>query len=198
MFSFSLLKDIRFVSFCFCILLYNASTKNVLTFLPAMAKENGVGDVEAALLLSIFGATDFVGRVSSSIMDAKALKPYRPYIYIVLPALLGVVSFLFTIVHTMMGYGILIAFLGLFVGLFVSQKSVFIVDLLGPGKLMDAFGLVCMFQGFGILAGPPIAGNNTLSLDIDIDKCIYYTDCVNVIHSYYFNTNHTFTINDIY
>lgn len=47
---------------------------------------------------------------------------------------------------------------GLSVGAFVGLTSVILVDLLGIGKLTNAFGLLLLFQGIGSFIGPPVAG----------------------------------------
>ena len=40
----------------------------------------------------------------------------------------------------------------------MSITSVVLVDLFGLDKLTNAFGILLMFQGMGVIMGPPIAG----------------------------------------
>ena len=48
--------------------------------------------------------------------------------------------------------------LTLFAAVFVSLRSILMVDLLGATDLSNEFGLVIMFQGLSAFAGPPFAG----------------------------------------
>lgn len=46
---------------------------------------------------------------------------------------------------------------------FASLRSILIVELLGLGKLTNAFGLLCLFQGVAAMCGAPLAGKFTIS-----------------------------------
>ena len=48
--------------------------------------------------------------------------------------------------------------LWLFVGVFVSLRTIIVIDLLGVEKMTSGFGLVTMFQGISGIIGGPIAG----------------------------------------
>lgn len=47
---------------------------------------------------------------------------------------------------------------GFLIGAYVGLTSVILVDLLGIGKLTNAFGLLLLFQGLASFIGPPIVG----------------------------------------
>ncbi|KIH53313.1 hypothetical protein ANCDUO_16562, partial [Ancylostoma duodenale] len=47
---------------------------------------------------------------------------------------------------------------GFTISAYVCLTSVLLVDLLGLGKLTNAFGLLLLWQGVGTIFGPPIAG----------------------------------------
>ncbi|RCN34821.1 hypothetical protein ANCCAN_19335, partial [Ancylostoma caninum] len=47
---------------------------------------------------------------------------------------------------------------GFFLSAYVCLTSVVLVDLLGLGKLTNAFGLLLLWQGVGTIFGPPISG----------------------------------------
>lgn len=164
LFEFSLLLRPRFFFFCISITMYMIGTKTVITFLPALASEKGITDIRAALLVSIFGGSDFVGRLAAAVMDHKTLKPYRVYIYSVFPLLLSVVAILLTVATNFTEFAVVTVFVGLLVGLYMSQKSVIIVDLLGAEKLVTSFGLINMFQGLGVLIGPPVSGKTRIKM----------------------------------
>ena len=46
----------------------------------------------------------------------------------------------------------------LLTGVYVCLTPIVLVDLLGLGKLSNAFGWTLLYQGIGAVVGPPIAG----------------------------------------
>ena len=55
--------------------------------------------------------------------------------------------------------------LGMYLGGLVPLVSLITIDLLGIGELGLGFGFMSLFQGFGYLIGPPLAGE-TLSFNL--------------------------------
>ncbi|XP_069122515.1 monocarboxylate transporter 13-like [Argopecten irradians] len=155
----SLLKDFRFVCFCIAIMLFTLSFQIAFVFIPPYAKSKGMTDLQASYAVSIAGICDGIGRIVSGIvLDLKHVKPYRVYIYNTVMFFIGLTSF---VVPNLDTFGILAAVCavyGLFVGTYMSQKSVIIVDILGVKHLVSSFGLLICFQGIGMFLGPPIAG----------------------------------------
>ncbi|XP_076093526.1 monocarboxylate transporter 12-like isoform X1 [Mytilus galloprovincialis] len=159
LFEFSLLKDFRFTCFCIAILLFTLAFQSAFVFLPAYVKQVGGNDTKAAFSIVIAGVFDGIGRILSGfILDMKKIKPYRIYIYNSIMFIIGGVSFVIPNLTDFVSIAIACGVYGVLVGSYISQKSVVIVDLLGPAKLTYSFGIMILFQGIGMLIGPTIGG----------------------------------------
>lgn len=159
LFEFSLLKDFRFACFCVAILLFTIAFQAAFTFLPAYIKQIGGSDTKAAFSIVIAGVMDGVGRITSGIiLDFKRMKPYRLNIYNYVMFFVGAVSFIIPNLTEFLPLAIVCGIYGFLIGLIISQKSVVIVDLLGPEKLNFSFGIMILFQGIGMFTGPTIGG----------------------------------------
>ncbi|CAC5357033.1 unnamed protein product [Mytilus coruscus] len=158
-FEFSLLKDFRFTCFCFAILLFTLAFQSAFVFLPAYVDQIGGDDTKAAFSVVIAGVFDGIGRILAGIiLDMKKIKPYRIYIYNGIMFVIGGVSFVIPNLTDFVAIAIACGVYGILVGSYISQKSVVIVDLLGPEKLTYSFGIMIVFQGIGMLIGPTIGG----------------------------------------
>lgn len=158
-FDFSLLKDMRYCAFCVAILFFTLAFQSGFVFLPAFAKQIGASDFEAAYTVVISGLCDGVGRlIAGFLFDTKYIKPYRVYIYNFMMLMMGVLSFCIPSATNFVQLACMCAVYGFIVGMYVSQKSVIIVDLLGPEKLSHSFGILLLFQGIGTFIGPPFTG----------------------------------------
>ena len=47
---------------------------------------------------------------------------------------------------------------------FISLRSILMVDLIGLARLTNGFGLISMCQGISLIIGPPVAGNSRESI----------------------------------
>lgn len=154
-----LLKDFRFFSYCIAMFLFTIAFQSAFVFLPSYGKQIGLSDMEGAYVLSVAGVLDTVGRIASgAILELKWIKPYRMFAYNSIMFFLVVTCILIPFTRSFLQLAIVAAGYGMLTGSYVSQKSVIIVDLLGPEKLNNSFGLLICFQGVGMLIGPPIAG----------------------------------------
>lgn len=155
----SLLKDFPFFSLCLSILFFTSSMMSTYVFLPPLAKSSGVTELQAAYLVSIIGVCDSVARFTSGIvLDMKRVKKFRLLAYnadmfcvvlvtVVMPSLYGFPAF-----------AVAACFYGFFVGTYIAQKSVVVVDMLGYEKMTSSYGLLLGFQGMGALIGPTMSG----------------------------------------
>ncbi|VDI12742.1 MFS transporter, MCP family, solute carrier family 16 (monocarboxylic acid transporters), member 14 [Mytilus galloprovincialis] len=158
-FDLSLLKDLRYSAFCVAILLFTLAFSSGMVFLPAFALQIGTSEFEAAYTVVVTGVSDGIGRLFAGFLfDRKFMKPYRVYIYNVLIIFMGVVSLTIPSVTTFPQLAVACAIYGSIIGMYVSQKSVIIVDLLGIENLSKSFGIVLFFQGIGVFIGPPLSG----------------------------------------
>ncbi|KAL5012612.1 hypothetical protein ScPMuIL_011163 [Solemya velum] len=160
--EFSLLRNIRFLCFSISILVFTSSFTTVYVYIPPLAKSCSIPELDAAYLISTAGILDIFGRtILSTTFDIAAIRQHREFLSILLlltMSLSAVVSFTFTFVTTFGGLAVLAGLFGFLSGGYVSQKSIVIVDILGRSKQSSAFGLVLLFQGLGVLIGPPLAG----------------------------------------
>ncbi|XP_071115558.1 monocarboxylate transporter 12-like [Haliotis cracherodii] len=155
----SLLKNPPFLMFCISIALFTLSFKSAFTFLPALAKSQGCTEREAALLMSISGVLDTIGRILTGfVLDFKSIRQFRPYIYNGVMFVIATLSFVCPSLDSFWQFCVLCGLYGALSGAYVSQKSVIIVDILGVDKLSSSFGLMICFQGLGTLIGPPVSG----------------------------------------
>ncbi|CAC5375664.1 SLC16A14 [Mytilus coruscus] len=159
LFDLSLLKDLRYCAFCVAILLFTLAFSSGMVFLPAFALQIGTSEFEAAYTVVVTGVSDGIGRLFAGFLfDRKFMKPYRIYIYNVLIIFMGVVSLTIPSLTTFSQLALACAIYGSTIGMYVSQKSVIIVDLLGIENLSKSFGIVLFFQGIGVFIGPPLSG----------------------------------------
>ncbi|KAL5012258.1 hypothetical protein ScPMuIL_010809 [Solemya velum] len=155
----SLLKNIRFLSLCLSILLFASSFTTAYGYIPPLAKSRGITELDAAYLISTAGICDLLGRIIlSSLFDIRVIRPHRELCYVLLLLSTSAVAFGFPFMARFTGFAVLAGLFGFLTGGFISQKSIIIVDILGLGKLSSSFGIVLLFQGLGVLVGPPVAG----------------------------------------
>ena len=156
--SFSILKDIRFLTLCFATFLFSVPSSGV--FLAALAGERGLSDLESAYLLSITAGCDTFIRVASGfVLDLKQVQPYRPLIFNITSFLQGILFFLLPMAETFWQFACLCGFRGLLFGLKAAQRSVVLLDILGVQNLPSSFAYLLTVQGIGTLVGPPVSGN---------------------------------------
>lgn len=155
----SLLKNIRFLTFCIGICLYTLSFQASYVFLPPLAIQNGQSHIEAAYVVSSAGALETIGSILSGIiLDLPMVKPHRLLIYNIVLFVLGILT---VIIPFLRVFGWLLFVCGLYgflLGSGLAQKATLVVDILGVEHLISSLGLLVCFQGFGVLFGPPISG----------------------------------------
>lgn len=173
--NFSLLKDLHFCMFLFSICVFTLAYQSVPVFIPALAIQKGVSEMNAAILVSISGVADFISRIFVSVvLDLKRIKPYRRYFYTLICMLNIIILMACPVAVTFIEFASISAMYGVFSGGYIAQKSVIIVDLLGVEKLSSSFGWTTCFQGIGTLIGPPVAGKLKDIFDT-YDPAFYFT-----------------------
>lgn len=125
-------------------------------FVGQYAKEQGIGSVQAAVLVGVLGGSSVVSRVGfgSLVLRFGSFRLYRACL-----AILGG-SFLIWFVAGS-SYAMLVAFvlvLGIGYGGFVALSPIVISDRLGVAGLGSILGLLYTSPGVGALIGTPFAG----------------------------------------
>ena len=164
LFEFSLLKDFPFFSLCLSILFFTSSMMSTFVFLPSLAKVSGVGELQAAYLVSIIGVCDSFARFTSGfVLDMKRVKKFRLLVYNGVMFGVVIVSMVMPSLHGFGAFAVASGLYGALAGTYVAQKSVVVVDVLGVEKMTSSFGLLLGFQGVGALIGPTISGKLTVT-----------------------------------
>ncbi|CAL1543529.1 unnamed protein product, partial [Lymnaea stagnalis] len=159
LFHFSLLKDSSFFMFCVSIMLFTAAFKAAFTFIPALVKSKGLTESEAALVLSITGVFDTIGRIVAGVLfDLRGIRQLRPVFYNSLIFAIAGISFILPSMTSFAALSVLCSVYGSLTGAYISQKSVVIVDILGVQNMSASFGLLVFFQAIGMCVGPPLSG----------------------------------------
>ncbi|XP_052766607.1 monocarboxylate transporter 4-like [Mya arenaria] len=155
----SLFKNFGFTALCLQLFLYTLAFNLTFVFLPALAKEKGISQLDGAWLLSVLGIFDGIARVAmSTVLDLKRVKPYRLIIYNGVMFGNAIVSIMLPSMTKFWHFAVMSGLFGLLSGTYISQKSVVVVDVLGVESLSSSFGLLLLFQGLSALIGPTVGG----------------------------------------
>ncbi|KAL6743061.1 hypothetical protein Aduo_016146 [Ancylostoma duodenale] len=169
MLSLSLLIDPIFLLFAISNLLTSVGFNSPLYFLPLHAMRGvGIDSASSSKILSAFGLCNTIGRVVFGLIaDRKLPLPYglgdniprnRLWIYNLSLAICGTLTIFCYLCNSFISLSIYAGLFGFFLSAYVCLTSVVLVDLLGLGKLTNAFGLLLLWQGVGTIFGPPISG----------------------------------------
>lgn len=153
------MRNERFTAFNIGIMVFTLAFQSGMVFFPPYALQIGATEYEAAYTITIIGLADFVGRIFVGILfDRKTIAPLRVHIYTGLMISLGVLFIGTPNVTTYAQLCVICVIFGILTGMFISQKSVIIIDFVGAEHLPQAFGILLFFQGLGVFIGPPLAG----------------------------------------
>ncbi|KAL6739911.1 hypothetical protein Aduo_013309 [Ancylostoma duodenale] len=169
MLSLSLLIDPTFLLFSISNLLTSVGFNSPLYFLPLHAIRGvGLDSASSSKILSSFGLCNTIGRVVfGMVADRRLPLPYglgddiprnRLWIYNLSLSLCGTLTIFCYLCSGFISLSIYAGLFGFTISAYVCLTSVLLVDLLGLGKLTNAFGLLLLWQGVGTIFGPPIAG----------------------------------------
>ncbi|XP_071095527.1 monocarboxylate transporter 12-like [Haliotis cracherodii] len=156
-FDISLLKSPTFLLYGISCFLCMMGFFVPFTYIPPMALDMDISLKDAAFLISIIGITNTVGRVVVGFVSDQTWADCLLINNIAL-IIAGVATILVPFYGS---YGLLSAYVAIFglgIAVFVSLRSIIMVELMGLERLTSAFGLVIMFQGMSSYIGAPIAG----------------------------------------
>ncbi|XP_046580867.1 LOW QUALITY PROTEIN: monocarboxylate transporter 12-like [Haliotis rubra] len=156
-FDISLLKSPTFLLYGISCFLCMMGFFVPFTYIPPLALDMDISLKDAAFLISIIGITNTVGRVVVGFVSDQSWADCLLINNIAL-IIAGVATILVPFYGS---YGLLSAYVAIFglgIAVFVSLRSIIMVELMGLEKLTSAFGLVIMFQGMSSYIGAPIAG----------------------------------------
>lgn len=159
--DFTLLYDQLFLLFAISNFLTSIGYLVPYIFLPDRAVEMGMTPDQGALLITVLGGANTIGRVVFGFLaDFLSINVYlnRTLLYCSALTIVGVLTIVSIVCETFWSMALYSAAFGFLMGVYVLLTSVVLVDLLSVEKLSNSFGLVLLFQGIASVIGPPIAG----------------------------------------
>lgn len=156
----ALLKDVAFgllllVMFC----VSGVITVNV-TFINALAEDNGIGLQKSAFLLSILGLGECLSRpIFGLVFDIVSLRKYRIYIYCSVVLLVGFCNVLLGLLahnFTCLLIGCLMRGIG--GGTLFAQRTTILTDMIGQKQVATGFGFLMLAFAFGGVVAQNIGG----------------------------------------
>ncbi|ELT89264.1 hypothetical protein CAPTEDRAFT_212808 [Capitella teleta] len=158
LFDFSLLSNAVFHVYFWAVLFASIGHSSLFVMLPPNGLENGFSKDRAALLVSIVGAFDLLGRVVFGwVSDLKLVR--RKHGFYLAMGISGCFAVLFPATSYSFTYQAPVcAVFGIFGGSYIALTAVVLEEALGAAKLPNTFGLTVMGQGFGMLMAFPSLG----------------------------------------
>ncbi|KAL4228585.1 hypothetical protein ACF0H5_011635 [Mactra antiquata] len=128
-----------------------------VTYIPDLGVSKNLPKQQAAMLISIVGVTNIIGRILSGIItDVFQVRSSVTYTFALFTA--SIVNFLMPWCETFVTLAVCGAIFGLCMATAVSMRTIVIADHLGIEKLTRAFGMVALFQGIAFMTNAPLAG----------------------------------------
>lgn len=155
--DFSLLKDGMYL----IMLMSNSTTAvgytNFIVLLPSYALALGFDKSQAASLLSIVAALDFIGRIGgAALSDLQFVS--RKWYYIIGLFFSGIALAFLPCARTYTSLVAMCACFGLASGTYIGVTAVILADELGAEKLGSSYGISLFLNGLLQLIGPPLCG----------------------------------------
>ncbi|XP_025078864.1 monocarboxylate transporter 12-like isoform X2 [Pomacea canaliculata] len=129
---------------------------NFILFLPSHVLSQGITKYEKAILISMCGAGDLVGRVTMALIgDHNFLARYKMKAIGVIAA--GVSMGSLVSANNFWWFAVPCGLYGFFGGIYVSLVAVVLIDMVGVEKMPRLLAMVILIQGFGSAVGQPFA-----------------------------------------
>uniref|UniRef100_H0WYD9 Monocarboxylate transporter 2 n=1 Tax=Otolemur garnettii TaxID=30611 RepID=H0WYD9_OTOGA len=130
-----------------------------IIFLAPFAKDQGVDEYSAALLLSVMAFVDMFARPSGGLIaNSKYVRPRIQYFFSFAVMFNGVCHLLCPLARTYTSLVVYAVFFGLGFGSVSSVLFETLMDLVGAQRFSSAVGLTTVVECGPVLLGPPIAG----------------------------------------
>ncbi|KMQ93836.1 monocarboxylate transporter 13-like protein [Lasius niger] len=153
----SLLKNPQFIMMCISVSLMSTGSPYMLYYLPAYVHAAGYTKSEAGYLVAISAVLDLCGRLGLGwLSDLKLFDRRKGYIGSVVGA--GVAVLAIPMAHSFYVLACSVGMYGLCLGCWFLLVPVLLADQYGTDKISSSYGLVRMFQSFGAISIPPLAG----------------------------------------
>ncbi|KAJ8310801.1 hypothetical protein KUTeg_012666 [Tegillarca granosa] len=128
-----------------------------VTFIPPHAKDLGINDHDIALLLSVIGGSDLLGRILTIfIADTKFLKCSQ--LVALSLFLTGISLNLAPILEEFWSLAIMGGVYGVFAGVYLTLFPVVLINFVGLEQFSSGMGILALFQGAALTVSIPIIG----------------------------------------
>uniref|UniRef100_A0A8C5V1V0 Monocarboxylate transporter 2 n=1 Tax=Microcebus murinus TaxID=30608 RepID=A0A8C5V1V0_MICMU len=146
-----------------------------IIFLAPYAKDKGINDYQAALLLSVMAFVDMFARPSVGLIaNSKLVRPRIQYFFSLAVMFNGVCHLLCPLAQTYTSLVVYAVFFGLGFGSVSSVLFETLMDLVGAPRFSSAVGLATVVECGPVLLGPPLAGK---LVDITGEYKYMYLSC---------------------
>lgn len=130
-----------------------------LVFLSSYAKNMGIGEYNAAFLLSILAFVDMFARPSMGLMaNTKWVRPKIQYFFSFAVLFNGICHIMMPLASDYTGLVIYTIFFGFAFGMLSSVLFETLMDMVGAVRFSSAVGLVTIVECCPVLLGPPLLG----------------------------------------
>ena len=156
-FNLKVFRNISFVFFCLNNSFFFFGQSIISVHLPAYAMSLNISQHKAAYLVSISGISSSCGRFfGSGLSLSHRLSSIN--VYVICMALSSAATFLSPIAHDYILIALYSGVLSFLVGCFCVKLPDIVIQILNMKLLASGWGYMLMFEAFGALLGPPIAG----------------------------------------
>ena len=154
-----ILTNVTFLIYGFQIFAMSICIQTFLTYLPSLSEQYGSSKTMAALLLSVVGLSDMAGRfIFGFLFDLRTVRYRRRLFHACLGIPVGLLCLLMGYLSSYTMFMVVGVLYGVVEGGFHSQRATIVSEFVSKDKMSSTVGFVIFFQGFGNLAGPPVAG----------------------------------------
>lgn len=126
-------------------------------YIPPFAVEQGIDTYKAAILLSILGATDLIGRIFSGFLsDRKYIKSH--HIIAIASGILSVMAHIARFCTDFWTFAVFSGFYGLFAGIIISLNPIMVIEAVGLERFSSGMAVTALIVGFALGVSAPFLG----------------------------------------
>ncbi|KAK2146719.1 hypothetical protein LSH36_586g01077 [Paralvinella palmiformis] len=181
--NLSIFKNLSFVLYGFLLFTIPSANTATFTFLPGLAKENGIPSIKSATLISIIGAANAVGTLAIGFLfDVPLVRRHRRMFHSILGVLLGVSQLVVANTRSFVAMSAVGCWYGIALAGVMGQRATALSQYVSSTQVPTALGYMTMFQGLGNLVGLTLQG---FLKDVSgtYSTCFYYGGSVVTLSS---------------